>query len=194
MVGKGKKEVQGLHMEHMNTKIIIKNHNTCATCPYRIYAKDNETVTLGIGNINSDFIFILPTYDFKAKIGYDSILELLSVEYEKAMGKSVFDDAYITRLVKCHKSTTHNLYESCITNCSTFLFYELNKLDARNVVFFGSAYDDYISKANIVGHNIPIKKVFKSHSPGVLYYNNLSLTTKFFTNLNNIINPPYDSF
>jgi len=182
---------QNLYIEHMVTKIMIKTNAACKDCPYRIYAKDDEVVTLGVGNINSDFIFILPTYDIKAKIGYDTVLSMLALWYEQTYGKNIFDDIYITRLVKCSKNTGHDLYQSCIQPCSTFLAYELNKLGARTVVFFGSAYDDYIARADTVGHVIPKKNIFKSYSPSVLYYKKPDIIKKFYNNINSILNPDY---
>lgn len=182
----GKKQIE-LAFEHMNTNIRITNNKVCHICPYRLYANDKDLVTLGTGNIHSNFIFILPTYDTKAKLGYSNLLSLLHKSYYDIVGRSIFEDSYITRLVKCNKTKEYDLYTSAIGPCSNYLIYEINRLNAKNIVFFGSSYEDYISNSSTVGMNIPFKNIHKLYSPAVLLYDNSKIKEKFMTDLTTIV-------
>lgn len=182
-----KKQVE-MAYEHIKTNIDIKCSKTCQNCPYRMYAKDNDKVTFGTGSIFSNVIFVLPTYDVKSKIGYDSIISLLADAYKVEMGNSMFDEVYITRLVKCSNFSHHDLYQSAISPCSEFLIYELTRLHAKHVVFFGSAYDDYIANNDTVGMYIPNKIIHKAYSPAVLYYDNPVTRNNLFNQIKSVIN------
>ena len=48
-------------IEHIKTMFVINQFDKCKHCPLRIYAKENETITYGVGNINSNVIIVLPT-------------------------------------------------------------------------------------------------------------------------------------
>lgn len=182
-----KKQVE-LAVEHIISNINIKLSKTCAKCPYRLYAKSDETVTLGTGNISSNFIFVLPTYDTRTKLGYSNLLTVLADGYREVIGKDLFTEIYVTRLVKCYTNSEHDLYSQAIGPCSGFLIYELNKLPARNILFFGSAYDDYNNNSDTVGMSIPNKNIFHINSPGVLFYDNEKFKKKFYQHLLYIIN------
>lgn len=187
MAKKGNINQTHLVYEHMKTSINIKSSNVCRSCPYRMYVDNDEVVTLGTGNIHSNFIFILPTYDTIDKFGYSNLLSMLSMLYEEITGKNLFDDVYITRLVKCSKNNEHNIYNSAISPCSHYLTYELNRLTAKHVVFFGSAYEDYENTKDTVGMYIANKQVHKVYSPGILYYNNPNLKDKLIKDLTFIL-------
>lgn len=179
---------EGLPYNHIHTGIKIYQSITCSNCPYRLYHNEKDTVTMGIGNINSNFIFVLPTYDTRAKVGSETTLTLLIKAYNEITGKDIFEEIYITRLVKCYKNVDHNLYKLSITPCSNYLVYEFNRLMGKNVVFFGSTYEDYINNSDTVGLNIPLKNIYKIYSPDVLFYDNPLIKDKFITNLTSIIN------
>lgn len=173
--------------EHLTTGIKIKTSNICSSCPYRVYAADDENVTFGAGNIHSNFIFVLPTYDVKSKLGYSNLLSLLVDSYKEVIGRSIFEDVYVTRLVKCNKSIAHTIYYSAVSPCSHYLIYELNKLKAKNVVFFGSAYDDYMQNSDTVGGYIPFKIIHKVYSPAILFYDNPNIKAKLFNDIEAIL-------
>lgn len=176
-----------LAFEHIATKISIKTANACSVCPHKIYCDEGDTVTMGIGNIHSNFIFILPTYDIKTKLGYNNILSLLADAYNKIKGKSLFEDIYVTRLVKCSQHNAHNIYNSSIAPCSNYLSYEINKLYGKHIVFFGSSYEDYNANGGvkIYTHN---RFIHKLYSPAVLYYDNPVIKKKFLDDLSVILN------
>jgi len=172
--------------DHMGTKIKIKANDVCSNCVYKLYAKDEETVTLGIGNIHSNFIFILPSYDPKSKLGYVNLLTILKDAYSDVFNRDIFNDVYVTRLVKCSKNTTFNLYESAISPCSHYLTYEVNRLVAKHIIFFGSTFDDYQNN-NTVAMYLHNKYVYKAYSPAVLLYDNIIVKDKFFNELKTIL-------
>jgi len=176
-----------LKHSHIESKINIKLSSNCITCPYRIYADEAEIVTLGIGNIHSNFIFVLPTYDTKTTMGYDNLLDLLCKSYNDIKSLDLLEEVYVTRLVKCSKNTEYNLYGSAIHSCSKYLIYELNRLSAKNIVFFGTAYNDYINNNDTAGTFIPNKNIFSSYSPGILLHDNEITKVHFIQHLSNIL-------
>lgn len=176
-----------LAYKHIDTKIKIYQNIVCSNCPYKIYANEQEVVNLGIGNIYSNFIFILPTYDNNASIGIETSLTLLSKVYNEITSKNILEEVYITRLVKCYKTVDHDLYNYAVTPCSNYLRYEVNKLSAKHIIFFGKAYDDYINNNNIISLNIPFKNIYKSYSPDVLFYDNPKIKESFINNLTYIL-------
>lgn len=173
--------------EHISSKNIIKTAIGCQSCPYKLYAKDKECVTMGIGNIFSNFIFILPTYDVKAKLGYNTLLSLLSETYSSFDNKSIFEDIYITRIVKCDKYNGHGIYHTAIGPCSGYLKYEIEKLGAKHIVFFGSSYDDYVNNGQTALISTVNKTIHKVYSPAILHYDNPKIRDKFFNDLSNIL-------
>lgn len=182
-----KKSIDGLPYEHMSTNAKIYQSVICRLCPYRIYSNDSEKVTFGIGNIFGDYIFIVPSYDTKAKVGTETTLTLLAKTFNEITGKNMFEEAYITRLVKCQKNLDHSLYEQAVTPCSNYLVKEINRLAAKNIIFFGTTYNDYMNNRDIVGLNIPLKNIFKSLNPDIFFYDNNILKKRFIDNLTHIL-------
>jgi len=177
-----------LTYQHLATGIKIKTAPYCQNCVYRIYATEEQTVTLGTGNIHSNFIFVLPTYDLKSKVGYDNLLSLLADTYHNIVGRSIFEDIYITRLVKCSNKAEHNIYESAVSCCDKYLIYEMTRLTGKHVVFFGSSYDDYYNNnCATVGTHPQFKTIHKLYSPAVMFYDNDKLKQKFIDDLTNIL-------
>lgn len=173
---------------HMRTTILIKTCSTCSECPFKVYSEEKDNVILGTGNIHGNNIFVLPTYDYKAKEGYTTLLSLLVDFYDKEIGQNLFEDVYVTRLVKCNHRSEHELYNDAIGPCLKFLQYEINKLGARNVVFFGQTYDEYIANSDTVGRYIPFKNIHKAYSPAVLFYDNPKIIAEFTKQINEAIN------
>ena len=178
-------------IEHIKSNIIISESNMCRGCAYSVYAKSSDTVTFGTGNIYGDFIFVLPAYDFKTKVGYNTLLTYLRECYRNITGKDVLEDVYVTRLVKCNYYSEHNLYESAVNTCYKYLNNEFARIKINNIIFFGSAYDDYIG-ANNTNHRFgPNRIVNKVISPGIIYYGGDSARKDFEDNLRVAINTNY---
>lgn len=183
MALRGKKHIE---FPHMNTNIEIVESKVCNGCPFKVYSNKGDKVVLGTGNINGSHIFILPTYDYKASQGYQTLLSLLVKFFDEHMGRDLFEDVYVTRMVKCNHRSEHELYNDAVRPCMEFLDYEVRKLPARNVVFFGQAFNDYERHNDTVGRNIPFKNIFKAFSPAVLFYDNPKVIADFTEQINKV--------
>lgn len=176
---------------HMASNLKISENNMCEGCVFKLYAKPEDVVTFGIGNTNGDFIFVLPSYDFKAKAGYHTLLTYLQECYKDITGVSLFEDVYVTRLVKCSYQSEHSLYNNAIKTCHKYLNSEFKRLDIKRVVFFGTAYDDYITAAPYNYTISNIKNISTHISPGVIYYGGDDARKDFTNSLRAIIKLDY---
>ena len=170
-------------IEHIKTKYSIKGGAICSKCPFKLYTK-NDTVSFGIGNIYSNFIFILPSYDINAKIGYNTILSILQEQYKEITNEELFEKVYVTRIVKCYENTAYSIIDDSIKHCNIFLQYELSKLKAKNVVFFGNTYDYIVSLNNpTINTILHYKTSHKVYSPAVMYYDHYENQQTFIKQL-----------
>lgn len=177
---KRKKDV----IEHRKTQLRINQFNKCENCPLRIYAKKDETITYGIGNIYSNVIIVLPTYDVNADKDYNSILKLLLDTYKEHIGRDLLEDAYITRIVKCHKNSPYNLIDAAIPYCSYHISYEMLKINAKNIIFAGDTLKQFIDGFHS-GNNMRTfgKNTYTMYSPAVMYYDNETIKNTFINQL-----------
>lgn len=177
---KHKKDV----IEHRKTQLVIKQCNTCKNCPLKIYAKENEKITYGVGNIHSNVIIVLPTYDANADKDYNTILKLLLDTYKEHTGRDLLEDAYITRLVKCYKNTPYNLMDVAVPYCGYHLSYELLKINAKNIIFTGDILKRFID-GFCLENTIRVfwKNTYTIYSPAVMYYNNETIKNTFIKQL-----------
>lgn len=164
--------VKGNVIEHLDSGIKICTSKICSACPYKLYSKSDTTIKFGIGAIVTNVILVLPEYDVnrKVKLDYPTIYTLLRDRYRKLMGIDISTDCYVTRLVKCSAYSIHNLTAQAFAPCSNYLNYEIGKIDADKIIFFGDSYDNYFLN-NPKGNALYFRKrVFKVTSPGVLFY------------------------
>lgn len=184
---KRKQDIE-IAIEHMTTSHAIKSSYMCSECPYRIFCEDDDKVTFGTGNIYGEYIFVLPTYDSKAKANYITIVSKLIDVYKDITGRDILQDGYVTRIVKCHTVTSHDLYDAGAKACIKYLHYEFTKIHAPKVIFFGSAYTDFVEykTSEMVYNN---KRAFEVYSPGIFFYeDNAKMVDKFTTDLLNALN------
>lgn len=179
MAGKRKKDI----IKHSKTMFVISQFADCSDCPLKIYAKPNETITYGVGNINSNVMIVLPTYDINADKDYNTILKILIDTYKEHTGKNLLEDAYITRIVKCYKNSPYNLIESAIDNCIIHVSYEILKFKGKYVIYTGNTFEainDYH-----IANKIDIYDKFQltMYSPAVMYYNNNTNKENFIKQL-----------
>lgn len=177
------KEVE-LSIEHITSKIHIKTARCCSNCPIKLYANDNDTIVFGVGNIFSNTIMILPSYDVKAGIGYPTILKILQDTYKDINSKELLEDYYITRSVKCLNKTDFNLEKDAIKNCINHLFYEVSRIKPAKVIIFDKQLYDF-GLYNCNAGKFVTKSVI---SPAVMYYNNENLKNIFMKQLKEAIN------
>lgn len=178
------KDNNKMDVEHCNSIIHIKDAIVCSKCPLKLYAKKNDTIVFGTGNINTDTIMILPSYDVKAKIGYNTILNIIRKVYNHIKGTELLEDYYVTRSVKCVNKTDFNLEKDAIKHCITNLFYEISRINPKKLIIFDKhLYDFGLYRCN------QGKFIVKTCvSPAVMYYDNQNLKDIFVQQLTEALN------
>lgn len=173
-----------VEVEHYKTSLYIKDVIVCSKCPLKLYAKKDDKIIFGTGNISTDTVIILPSYDIKAKIGYDTILNILRKIYKNIKGTELLEDYYVTRSIKCLNKTDFNLEKDAIKCCINNLLYEIGCIKPKKLIVFDRqlyGFDFY----NYNLGNFIIKTVI---SPGVMYYNGQTLKNIFIKQLNDALN------
>lgn len=165
-----KKKVKKINVEHIYSNSKIQNAKCCAECPLRIYANEDSVIVFGAGNISSNIMMILPSYDVEAKVGYDTMLTLLANAYKEITERNIFEDCYITRYIKCLNKTDFYFENVALYNCSSNLFYEIGRIVPKKIISFDRKCSHIINKYT---------KVIEVISPGVMWYDNEELKTKF---------------
>lgn len=178
-----KKEVE-LAVEHYSTKLYVKLAQCCSQCPLKLYAEEDDKIILGTGNIMTDTIMILPSYDVKAGIGYSTILKILQDAYKDITGMELLEDYYVTRSIKCLNKTDFNLEKDAIKSCIKNLSYEISRIRPRKIIIFDKFLYDFIS----ANYTIIFPKIYQVVSPGVMYYDNDNLKNVFMKQLKEAIN------
>lgn len=168
--------------DNIKTNLGINRSPICALCPYRLYAKDDQNVILGKGNITSDKVIVLPSGSNKRT------LEILQEEYLRACGRDIFEDCYVTQICKCTNKVEYNVSKSAIKYCSRLLYYELLKLQPKVVLFLGNSYIDYFENFNVALSHKSIKRLFVSYNPQVMLYDSIQYHNKFTEDLIKFIN------
>lgn len=178
-----KKDVE-LPVEHMSTNLFISICEVCSKCPCRIYADEDDKIILGVGNIYTDTVVILPSYDVKAGIGYSTILKIMQDAYKDIVGKELLEDCYVTRTIKCFNKTDFNLEKVAVKSCFTNLIYEVSRIKPKKVIILDKQiYDFGLYSCN--RGKFAVKTVI---SPGVMYYDNQNLKDIFMKQLTEAIN------
>lgn len=177
------KEVE-LAVEHYSTMLYIHKADICANCPLKLYAEQEDKIILGTGNIMTDTIMILPSYDVKAGIGYPAMLKIIQDIYKEIKGKDILEECYITRSIKCLNKTDFNLEKDAIKSCITNLFYEVGRITPRKLIIFDKQLYDF-GLYNCNRGKFVVKTVI---SPGVMYYDNQNLKDIFMKQLNEALN------
>ena len=178
-----KKDIK-LSVEHMSTNLFISTCEICSKCPCRIYADKDDKIIFGVGNIYTDTIMILPSYDVKAGIEYPTILKIMQDTYKNITGKELLEDCYVTRTIKCFNKTDFNLEIIAIKSCFINLLYEVHRIKPKKVIILDRRiYDFGLYDCN--KGKFTVKTVI---SPGVMYYDNQNLKDIFMEQLTEAIN------
>lgn len=163
-----KRKKKDIAIKHIISNIYIHKHSNCSNCPIKLYNDESKTIIYGVGNIFTDTIFVLPTYDVNAKIGYETLLTLLQKQYKELTNKEVLEDCYITRVIKCFKKTNFDLERSAVKFCIYNLLYEIIRIKPKKVIFLTKDYNDIIGFLN----QYFTTNYYQTYNIGVLYYNN----------------------
>lgn len=158
-------------VNHLISKIEINKANCCKNCSLRLYAKNDDKITFGIGNIYTNTILILPSYDVNLGEESNSMLSIIKDNYTKITGRNIFEDCYVTRYIKCFNKTDFNLNDDAIKYCVHHLIYEINRIRPRKIITFGDKYEEYIQNDYI--------PIFNVINPAVMFYDNENLKNKF---------------
>lgn len=177
------KEVE-LAVEHYSTMLYIHKANICANCPLKLYAEKDDKIIFGTGNIMTNTIMILPSYDVKAGIGYPTMLKIIQDAYKDIKGMELLEECYVTRSIKCLNKTDFNLEKDAIKSCITNLFYEVSRITPKKVIIFDKQLYDF----GLYNYNQGKFVVKTCISPGVMYYDNQKLKDIFMEQLNEALN------
>lgn len=162
---------------YYNTTRKIVTDRFCANCPLKLYAKEDDKVILGIGNICGDILFILPSYDISTRVNYDNMFDITNQAYCNVTGRDIIEDYYVTRYVKCHNKTSFKLDDICVNHCFHNLLYEINRIKPKKIASFDRNLSNVL---NGISANI---RIYNITSPGVMYYSNQYLKDKFMNEL-----------
>ena len=174
-------------IKHINTNINIKHSLVCRLCPFKIYAEPNDTVEFGVGNMFSNFIFVIPSYNTKTNKEITS-LNAISKIYRDITGKNILEEIYVTRYVKCYKNTQHALINHAANSCVKYLTYEVTKLSAKNIIFFGDTYRYYENNNDLIQFDLYNKNIFNVYSPNIIMFDNDVAKDKLYETLTHILN------
>ena len=172
---KSKVKEEKLAVEHIISNVKISTAKCCQYCPLRLYANKDDKIIFGVGNIITNTIMVLPSYDTKAKIGYNTILKIVEDVYKDIIGKELLEEVYATRAVKCFKRTDFNLEKEAIKSCFSNLFYEISHITPKKIIIFDKELYDF-GLYHCVRDKYDIRTVI---SPGVMYYDNQNLKDIF---------------
>lgn len=174
-MGKRKVKENQLAVEHIVSNKKIKTAKCCQHCPLKLYSSDDDNIIFGAGNIITDIIMILPSYDVKAGIGYITMLNIVQDAYKDITGKELLENVYVTRAVKCLNKTDFNLEKEAIKSCFSNLFYEIGRIAPPKLIIFDRKCYDILFNYN----NNGLIKIISVISPGVMYYDNQTLKDAF---------------
>ena len=175
-MGKRKVKEVELAAEHIVSNKKIKAAKCCQYCPLKLYvSSDDDTIIFGIGNIITDTIMILPSYDVKAGIGYITMLKIVQDAYKDITGNELLENVYVTRAIKCLNKTDFNLEKEAIKSCFSNLYYEIGRITPRKLIIFDKQIYDF----GLYRYNQGKYVVKTVVSPGVMYYDNDALKEVF---------------
>ena len=165
-----------LAVEHIVSNAKIKTAKCCQYCPLKLYVSyDDDTIIFGTGNIITNTIMILPSYDVKAKIGYITMLQIVQDAYKDITGKELLEEVYVTRAIKCLNKTDFNLEKEAIKSCISNLYYEISCITPHKLIIFDKQIYDF----GLYRYNQGKYVVKTVVSPGVMYYDNQNLKDIF---------------
>lgn len=164
-----------LSVEHYGSQLFINKIDICSNCPLKLYSKENDTIVFGTGNRVTNTMIILPSYDTKADINYNTILKIVRDTYKDITDKELLEDCYVTRTIKCVNKTDFNLEKEAIKNCICNLYYELSRIKPNKLIIFDKQLYDF----GLYNYNRGKYIVKTVISPAIIYYDNQNLKDIF---------------
>lgn len=108
----------------------------CQTCINRMFNSGNK-IEIGIGNITSDIVIILPM--LSSKKNRNKILDDVKAMWEDITGKNILEECYITYHIKCPKHTSYDTSNAAVSCCNKILNKELLRVPYRYMIMFNTA-------------------------------------------------------
>lgn len=127
----------------------MANSKFCANCPRKLYHKDKDQankIKLGIGNIYSGTVLILPPHNILKDNDYNYTNKVIDI-VKKAKDIYLPDIIYITRLFKCSVITDYNIKDICVDTCAGYLIMECKS--ATRIINATNVDIDYFNTINI---------------------------------------------
>lgn len=172
-----------LIINHIISNITIKTAINCQNCPLKLYSSNNDKIIFGVGNIITDTILVLPSYNVNSYIGNNTILKIIQDIYKKIKGKDIFEDYYITRSIKCFNTTDFLLEKYAVDCCFNYLLYEINRIKPNKIIILDKYISNKLSFYNFSFHTHIINII----NPYVMYYDNDILKQNFMKEFNKAI-------
>lgn len=159
------------------TKNFVKNINVCRNCGYRLYAKDDQQVRTGNGNINGNAIIVVRNANDAI------ILDKLYKELVKD-GSSIYDNFYITYSIRCNTNSQVGFNFYCIKFCANILHDELCMItNIIDVVFVGSKLLElFMQSETRIPNTLLSKRNFDCMSTITMYKSKSNVTHAHFVN------------
>ena len=171
------------------TKNFVKNINVCRNCGYRLYAKDDQQVRTGNGNINGNAVIVV-------RNARDAII--LSELYKELVKdeSSIYDNFYITYSIRCDTNSQIGFDSNCIRFCAHILHDELCMItNITDIVFVGPRLLELYTQAEVrIPNTLLGKRNFDCISSITLYkhkshvgYNRYTAYTHFVNEFKNLL-------
>ena len=103
------------------TRNFVKNINACRKCGYRLYAKDDQQVRTGNGNINGNELAAMAD-----TLGADKVQGNEPIYKQRDEdGSSIYDNFYIIYSIRCNTNGQIGFNNDSIRYCAYILHDEL---------------------------------------------------------------------
>ena len=159
------------------TRNFVKNINVCRNCGYRLYAKNDQQVRTGNGNINGNAVIVVRNANDAI------ILDKLYKELVKD-GSSIYDNFYITYSIRCNTNSQLGFNYDCIKLCANILHDELCMItNILDVVFVGSKLLElFMQSETRIPNTLLGKRNFDCISAITMYKSKSHVTYTYFVN------------
>lgn len=155
-----KEELVLEEIQAINSSIYKINCPPCSNCPGKLFYKSNDQILFGLGNLNTNTIFIIREYNM-------DIINIICKLYNDITNKNFIYEYYITSFIKCNNTVQNNIFNGCVKNCNIYINYEINKLNPSNIVILNSNKDII----NNIRYNFNNKKISYTINPSVYFTN-----------------------
>lgn len=113
------------------TPNFVRNITVCKDCAYRLYAKSEQKIIIGDGNINSSAILVVRNPN-DARVLNELYKKLVADDSE------LYDNFCIIYAIKCHTNREIGFNDRCIASCANILHDEFTIFsNIKDIIFVG---------------------------------------------------------